>query len=481
MGTHEATSLLDLMAGLSASGDGPPMTAVPPAAAAAAARGGEPVRHFAALAPDDWNAAPPAGGAERARAPGTLAAAQAELAEEQRQSQFAETKRQADQALALAAEHAKRERERHAENARQRNKGDPDLRALTIGLGKSELPAARYDVVATTIYECGIQCSALSAVFWPRGCYVADTLQLHVAIRDMGLGKMVAAVIDSVLRPEAHDSGGNLYKGAKRGCAALLFDIYALTSGFDRGHIGVSPHVLAVVYRYVQLVVLHESVLHGGCEHDSAEVRMLQFCRAAKRLTSTSESVKQQFAAYRQQDFDAWKRAAQSTPDDARFLRHCTRHLSPESVAKRVSGSEVYTEVGLPETSVEGVESYTELGLPENSGRTLPTVVRIEDYQQFRVAWRPEYQTTAVFSVLEGVTAERSSGGMPVPKARCVAKGGNRAVAWVVARCVWAIVSQAAARAMARDCRWCHVTTVADYAAVLEQLVEQQFANEGTF
>ena len=45
-----------------------------------------------------------------------------------------------------------------------------------------------------------------------------------------------------------------------------------------------------------------------------------------------------------------------------------------------------------------------------------------------------------------------SKGSCPI-----LAKGGNRAVAWVVARCVWGIVSHAAARAVERDCVGCHV------------------------
>jgi hypothetical protein len=389
----------------------------------------------------------------------TLAAAQAESAEALQQSQFAENQRQADRALLLAAASDKRERERQAETARQRNKNLEDLRSLTLGMRKSALPEERWKKASTTIYECGAQCSA-SEAFWKGSCDVSRTLCVDVSVRGMGLDNMLTEVINSVLREEEHTGGGNLYRGAKRPCTALLRDIYTLIGGFDRGHIGVSPGVLGHVFRYVQVKVKNESALHGGSEHDSAEERMLQFCASVKVLTYTPKHVREKFRAYRKQDFKRLMEAAQGDPRDAKFLEHCRAELSPEKLAE----------------STPDLRSCTRLGRPKNCARKIPAIETVEDYQAFPVVWPPEYQVTGVFSVLEGVTALRSAGGMSVARARCEAEGGNRAVAWAVVRSVWTIVSHAAARAMERERVGCHLTNEDDYAHVVDIAIAQQGA-----
>jgi hypothetical protein len=61
---------------------------------------------------------------------------------------------------------------------------------------------------------------------------------------------------------------------------------------------------------------------------------------------------------------------------------------------------------------------------------------------------------------------------MPTPIAAARAPAGNRAVGWMVTRCVWCVVARAAKKAAERaEEGGCAATTVEDYLAVLRERV----------
>jgi hypothetical protein len=395
------------------------------------------------------------------------AAAAAEAARERRDRELSGARRSASVAVAQRQRAQLLRAGKAAEAARQGNRKEPDLMALTQRLCPRETPPRlRFCIVADTIYRTAALMS-FSQAFDPAATPAAvAVLSAQVAFESLGTQRIWFAVVLEALEREEAENGGPYYTGAARKPEALLQLLYVLLAGFDRGHVGVSPAVLKAAYRYSQCVMLQDAVLFGGAPTDGPARRCVQACEAVRALTPIGRQAAQAFARYRAQDFAAHFAAAQAAPVDAGVLRAC-RPLAAEALAADFERA----------TNARGLRALVALGRPECAQRRLPRVRAPADYAAFPLALRHEYAVSAAWTTEEGA-APAPGGGMPAPRAAAQAESGNRAVGWMVCRAVYAMVARAAkkaedrARAADGAAAGPAVTSSRDYLNVLAELLD---------
>jgi len=304
--------------------------------------------------------------------------------------------------------------------------------------------------VARALFACGRSRDVVAAI-WPDGAVATAHIDPRVNLtQDVLLNCVVPAVVEEVCGREEHTPGGGpVFTGSYKRTQALLYLQYFTVAALDPSHSVLDPDALDAVYVAALLLLTRHDILYPAYARGGSTERPLVAACAT---------------------MDAACRAFEPPDADAVLAAHAALPWADwDAEAQRDWVPAVLAAVAPPAlAALCGTRGTARLLDPG----PMPAPATGADVRALPVALVPALECAACFSVLEPrcVSTARRAALMTLVGA---SEYGNRAMGWMLARAVRAVVATAvdSARRRADGPAERPATAVADYADALARVV----------